>query len=97
MTDDQRRVDELEKEVERLRRSLERQRQLGRRTAQDARALDQRYRDVHGRLAKAQQDLKRLRERRSVRLALDMSRRVAAVRHRLTRTSTQAGPEEDDD
>ena len=97
MTDDQRRVDELEEEVERLRRSLERQRQLGRRTAQDARAVDQRYRDVHGRLAKAQQDLKRLRERRSVRLALDMSRRVAAVRHRLTRTSTQAGPEEDDD
>lgn len=96
MTDDQRRIDELEEEVERLRRSLERQRQLGRRTAQDARLLGQRYRDVHDRLAKAQQDLKRLRERRSVRLALDLSRRVAAFRHRLVRTPSPPPEEEDD-
>jgi GT2 family glycosyltransferase len=97
VTDDQRRIDELEEEVEQLRRSLERQRQLGRRTAQDARALGQRYRDVHDRLAKAQQDLKGLRARRSVRLALDMSRKLAAVRRRLGPTSAPSAHEEEED
>ena len=97
MSDDQRRIDELEEEVEQLRRSVERQRQLGRRTAQDARALGQRYRDVHDRLAKAQQDLKGLRARRSVRLALDMSSKVAAVRRRLARTTSSSEHEEEDE
>ena len=96
MTDEQRRIDELEEEVERLRRSLEREVSSAVGRPQDARLLGQRYRDVHDRLAKAQQDLKRLRERRSVRLALDLSRRVAAFRYRLVRTPSPPPEEEDD-
>ncbi len=90
MSDPQARIDELEHEVERLRREVERQRRLGRTSAREAIRSAERYRVIQERLIAARDQLKALQERRSVRMALDMSQKVRRVRRRLGRGSPPA-------
>jgi GT2 family glycosyltransferase len=92
MSDPHDHVDRLEAEVERLHREVERQRRLGRASAQDAIRAAERNRVAQEKLTATRAQLKALQERRSVQLALDMSRQVRRVRRRLTRQA--AAPDE---
>jgi GT2 family glycosyltransferase len=85
MSDLQARIDELEHEVERLRREVERQRRLGRTASKEAIQATERNRATHEKLNATRDQLKALQERRSVRMALDMSQKVRRVRRRLGR------------
>jgi GT2 family glycosyltransferase len=85
MSDPQARIAELEHEVERLRREVERQRRLGRTASREAIQAAERTRATQEKLTRTREQLKALQERRSVRMALDLSQQVRRVRRRLGR------------
>jgi GT2 family glycosyltransferase len=94
--DDLARIEALEAEVERLRVDLERQRRLGRQAAHEARALDKKFRDTHERLTTTRRQMREFAERRSVRLAVDVSDRtrgfVKGIRRRSTADAEASRP-----
>jgi len=86
--DDQARIEALEAEVERLRIDLERQRRLGRQAAHEARALDKKFHATHERLTTTRRQMRELADRRSVRLAVQVSDRARRILRRVRGLST---------
>lgn len=85
MDDEQARIEILKAEVEALRRAVERQRTLGRQSAKEAQDLAAKFRETRERLTKTRQDLRELRARRSVRIAMRASRLAVAIRRGIRR------------